>query len=73
MRNSLSNAFGLGLVAGIIGFAVYFFAFGQTFEGHVISLDLESPGPSPKETLLLISLLLIFSCPGGMAVIAKSD
>jgi hypothetical protein len=151
VRNILSNFLALGLVAGIIGFAVYFFAFGQTFEGeieistktgepgviglvtfqsrfqnrrflthsmfldlahdapmtyrgdsidaqeaierfsntkmearvgyreekpgwgYIVSLDLEPTGSSPKEVLLISSLLLIFGCTAGLAVIARSD
>ena len=151
MRNILANILGLGLFAGIIGLVVYFFVFGQTFEGeieitaknnepgvigqvtfqsrfknrrflthsiyldltpdtpttyqgdvidiheaierfvdtkmearvgyreeksgwgYVVSLDLEPPGSSPKEVLLAISLILIFGCTVGMAVIARSD
>ncbi len=151
MRSVLTSVLALGLVAGIVGFAVYFFAFGQTFEGeielsagnieagyigmvtfqsrfknrrflthsvfldiahdtpttyrgdplgaqdaierfsnskiearvryreeksgwgYVVSLDLEPPGSSPKEILLVLSLLLIFGCTAGMAVIARSD
>ena len=151
MRNILSSILALGLLAGIIGFAVHFFAFGQTFEGeieisaedgktdviglvtfqsrfknrrflthsvfldladdtpatyrgekidakivierfantrmearvgyreqkpgwgYVVSLDLEPAGSSPKEVLLIFSLLLIFGCTAGMAVIARSD
>jgi len=141
----------LGMVAGIIGFAIYYFAFGQTFDGeveisagnddpayiglvtfqsrfknrrflthsvyldlaydisttyqgekidardaverfdntklearvgyreeksgwgYVVSLDLEPPGTSPKEILLITSIMLIFGCTGGMAVIAQSE
>ena len=151
MRDILTNFLALGLVAGMLGFGVYFFAFGQTYEGevglssanvqaphigrvkfqsrftnrrflthsmfldlahdtpttyrgesmdaqdavqlfsgakidarvryreeksgwgYVVSLDLEPPGTSPKEVLLVISLLLIFGCTAGMAVIAQSD
>lgn len=151
MRKMLTNLLALGLVAGIIGFAVYFFAFGQTFEGqveisaknggtadiglvtfqsrfknrrflthsmfldlaqdtpttyrgdildaqdaiqrfannkvearvgyreekpgwgYVVSLDLEPPGSSPKEKLLISSLMLVFACTIGMAVIARHD
>ena len=151
MRKKLSNLLGWGLLAGMIGFAVYFFGFGQTFEGrvrisaendepgmvglvtfqsrfknrrflthavyldlkpdtpvtyrgealeageaaqrfdgaelearlgyreeksgwgYVVSLDLEPPGSSPKEILLVVSLLLIFGSTIGMAVIAKMD
>ena len=39
--------------------------------GRVVSLDLKPEGSSPKETLLILSLLLIFGCTGGMAVVAK--
>lgn len=151
MRDILTNILALGLVAGMLGFGVYFFAFGQTYEGeialssenlqapsvgrvtfqsrftnrrflthsmfldlahdtpttyrgesinaqdavqrfssakvdarvryreeksgwgYVVSLDLEPPGTSPKEVLLIFSLLLIFGCTAGMAVIAQSD
>jgi hypothetical protein len=151
VRDILSNGFALGLFAGIIGLAVYFFAFGQTFEGeielsaendetgviglvifqsrfknrrflthtmtldiaydtpttyrgevldageaierfantqmearvgyreeksgwgYVVSLDLEPPGSSPKEVLLITSLIFIFGCTAGMAVINRSD
>ena len=151
MRSRLASILGLGLVLGLIGFAIYFFAFGQTFEGEieimadhsetgaigtvtfqsrfrnrrflthsmyldltpntlttyqgavidtqkaverfsgikmearvgyreeksgwgkVVSLDLEPPGSSPKEKLLIISLILIFGCTVGMAVIARSE
>ena len=151
MRNILTNILALGLVAGIIGFAAYFFAFGQAFEGeieisaendetayiglvtfqsrftnrrflthsmfldlahntpttyrgeiidaqdaierfantkiearvgyreekpgwgYVVSLDIELPGSSPKEVLLISSLILVFGCTIGMAVIARSD
>jgi hypothetical protein len=41
--------------------------------GYVVSLDLEPSGTSAKEVLLIISLLLIFGCTAGMAVIAQSD
>jgi hypothetical protein len=41
--------------------------------GNVVSLDLDPPGASPKEGLLITSLLLIFGCTAGMAVIANSD
>ena len=41
--------------------------------GYVVSLDIEPPGSSPKEVLLITSLLLVFGCTAGMAVIAKSD
>ena len=45
VRNFLSNVLSLGMVAGIIGFAVYFFGFGQTFEGEVcISAENDEPG-----------------------------
>ena len=151
MRDILTNILALGLVVGMIGFGVYFFAFGQTYEGeiglssenvqapnigrvtfqsrftnrrflthsmfldlaqdtpttykgasmdaqdavdrfsgakmdarvryrevksgwgYVVSLALEPSGTSPKEALLIISLLLIFGCTAGMAVIAQSD
>ena len=151
MRNILPNILALGLTAGLIGLGVYFFAFGQTFEGEirlsaenvqapqigrvtfqsrftnrrflthsmnldlahdtpttyrgaridaleaverfsgtrieasvryreeksgwgdVVSLDLEPTGSSPKEMLLMTSLVLIFGCTAGMAVIANSD
>ena len=151
MRNRLANILGLGLAVGIIGLAVYFLAFGQTFEGeikisaknnetgvigqvafqsrlrnrrflthsmyldlapdtpttyrgdaidiqeaierfadtkmearvgyreeksgwgYVFSLDLEPPGSSPKEKLLLFSLILIFGCTVSMAVIARAE
>jgi hypothetical protein len=151
VRSILTNILALGLVAGIIGFVVYFFAFGQTFEGEieisaednethhiglvtfqsrfknrrflthsmfldlahdtpttyrgeridaqdaierfanmkiearvgyreekpgwgdVVSLDLEPPGSSPKEILLITSLILVFGCTIGMAVIAHSE
>jgi hypothetical protein len=39
--------------------------------GCVVSLDLEPPGSSPKEVLLISSLLLIFGCTASMAVIAR--
>jgi hypothetical protein len=149
MRDTLSSILGLGLLAGLVGFAIYFFGFGQTFEGEVnisdtvdepgavgmvtfqsrfrnrrflthsvfldlyadtpttlhgetitaqeavnlfneskvdaqlgyredkggwgrvVSLDLEPPSSSPKEILLIASLLLIFGCTAGMAFIAK--
>jgi hypothetical protein len=32
---ALSSLLALGLAAGLVGFAVYFFGFGQTFEGDV--------------------------------------
>ena len=151
MGKVLSSILALGLVAGMVGFAVYFFGFGQTFEGkiriseqidepgiigwvtfqsrfrnrrflthsmyldlhpgtpttyqgdtiqaqeaverfaeseiearvgyreeksgwgQVVSLDLEPSGSSPKEILLTGSLLLIFGCTAGMAVIVKMD
>jgi hypothetical protein len=151
LRDLLTNILGLGLTAGLIGFGVYFFAFGQTYEGeirlssenvqapnigrvtfqsrftnrrflthsmvldldrgtpttyrgksmdaqeaveqfsdakveariryreeksgwgYVVSLDLEPAGTSPKEVLLIVSLILIFGCTAGMAVIAQSD
>jgi hypothetical protein len=151
LRLNFTNILALGLVAGLIGFGIYFFAFGQTFEGeielspakdevpyiglvtfqsrfknrrflthsvyldlaqdtpttyrgeslgaqeaidhfssakidarvgyreekpgwgYVVSLDLEPPGSSPKETLLISSLLLIFGCTIGMAVISRSE
>jgi hypothetical protein len=151
VRNVLSSVLALGLLAGLVGFGIYFFSFGQTYEGeirlsaqndepeaigmvtfqsrfrnrrflthsmfldlypetpttfqgeailteeavklfadadidarvgyreeksgwgYVVSLDLEPPGASPKETLLVISLLLIFGCTAGMAVVAKID
>ena len=150
MKKALTSGFGLGLLAGLTGFAFYFFAFGQTYEGmvrisavddptivgkvtfqsrfknrrflshtvnldlmqdtpttydgskigtsevvegftgseiqarvgyreekagwgYVVSLDLEPTGPFPKETILVLSLLLIFGCTGGMAVLAKAD
>ena len=45
MRKKFSSILALGLVAGIIGFAVYFFAFGQTFEGQVqITAGSDEPG-----------------------------
>ena len=40
--------------------------------GRVVSLDLESDGSSPKEAHVAMSLLLIFGCTGGMAIIAKT-
>jgi hypothetical protein len=151
MRISLANVLSIGLVAGIIGLAVYFFGFGQTFVGqvnlfsvidesgaiglvsfqsrfknrrflthsvyldvladtpvtyqgdeisaqdainqfqnstiaarvgyrerkpgfgYVLTLDLEPVSSSPKENLLVISILLIFGCTAGMAVIAKGE
>ena len=151
MGKVLSGILALGLVAGLVGFAMYFFGFGQTFEGevrisekieepgviglvtfqsrfrnrrflthsvyldlnpgtsttyqgvviqaqeaverfaeaeiearvgyreeksgwgYVVSLDLEPPGSSPKEILMIASLLLIFGCTAGMAVVAKMD
>ena len=39
--------------------------------GRVVSLDLLPEGASPKETVPILSLLLIFGCTVGMAVIAK--
>jgi hypothetical protein len=41
--------------------------------GYVRTLDLEPPSSSPKEILLAISILLIFGCTAGMAVIAKLE
>jgi len=151
MNKALSNLLGLGLLAGLVGFAVYFFSFGQTFEGDiritkennqpgvvgtvyfqsrftnrrflthsvyldlladtpttyqgelitaleavekypdqmiparigyreeksgfgkVVTLDLDPPGSSPKEILLISSLVLIFGCTAGMAIIAKRE
>jgi len=151
MRGILPNLLALGLVAGLIGFGIYFFGFGQTFEGEVrisaendesgavglvtfqsrftnrrflthsvyldlhpdspvsyrgvpmdprmaaekfhgqklearvgyrekksgrgdtVSLDLDPLGTSPKEMLLISSLLLIFGCTAGMAVLANSE
>jgi hypothetical protein len=150
VRQFLTSVLALGLLAGLVGFAIYFFGFGQTFEGevrlstnpdepnsvglvtfqsrfrnrrflthsvfldlypdtptthegeqihaeeavdrfsdfpiearvgyqeeksgwgYVVSLDLEPPGSSPKELLLIGSLLLIFGCIAGMAIIAKN-
>jgi hypothetical protein len=151
LRSIISSILGLGLLVGLIGLGVYFFAFGHTFDGeiqlssktnqapniglvtfqsrfknrrflthsvyldldqdtpttyqgtemtaqdaverfsntkiearvgyreqkagwgYVVSLDLEPPGSSPKEVLLITSLLLIFGCTGGMAVIGNSE
>lgn len=151
MGKALSKVLSLGLVAWIVGFGFYFFAFGQTFEGkarlshendapdvvglvtfqsrfrnkrflthsvyldlrsdtpttykgqaisaqeaisrfsdtelearvgyretksgwgYVITLDLEPTGNSPKETLLLVSLSLIFGCTVGMAIVARFE
>ena len=151
MQKILTSSLGLGLVLGIIGFAVYFFAFGQTYDGNVrifpendqpgavglvtfqsrfrnrrflthtvtldlypdtpttyrgevittrealdrftngeiqarvgyrerkpgwgkvVTLDLEPSGSSPKETLLIASLLLIFGSTIGMAILAKME
>ena len=151
MKKLAANALGIGIVAGLISLAFYFFAFGQTFEGNitispsngnssvigivefqarfqnrrflthsvfldlapdthctyqgkeieaskvvqkfdnmqimarvgyreddpgwgrVISLDLEPQSSSPKEYLLVISVILIFVCTGGMAVLAKME
>jgi hypothetical protein len=41
--------------------------------GYVVSLDMEPPGSSPKEILLVTSFVLIFGCTAGMAVIAKNE
>jgi hypothetical protein len=151
LRDLLVKLSGLCLVTRIIGFAIYFFGFGQTFEGesrisaendepgkiglvtfhsrfmnrrflthsmcldllpdtpttyqgevidareavkkfadteinarpgyrekrsgwgYVISLDLEPPGTSPKEILLIVSLILIVGSTASMALIARSD
>jgi hypothetical protein len=40
---------------------------------RVVSLDLEPPGSSPKETPLIVSLLLTFGFTTTMAVISKAD
>jgi hypothetical protein len=40
--------------------------------GDVVSLDLEPPDSSPKEILLISSLLLIFGCTASLAVVAKT-
>jgi hypothetical protein len=41
----LSTILGLGLLAGLVGFAVYFFGFGQTFKGEArISEKPDEPG-----------------------------
>jgi hypothetical protein len=151
MRRILPNLLALGLVAGLIGLGIYFFGFGQTYEGEIrisaennepgsvglitfqsrftnrrflthsvylnlfpdtpvtyrgvpldpwlaaeqfdgqkldarvgyreeksgrgetVSLDLAPPGTSPKEVLLISSLLLIFGCTAGMAILANSE
>ncbi len=151
MRSILPNLLALGLVAGLIGLGIYFFGFGQTFQGEVrisaehdeqgavglvtfqsrftnrrflthavyldlfpdtpvtyrgvpldprlavkqfagqklnarvgyredqsgrgdtLSVDLDPPGSSPKEVLLISSLLLIFGCTAGMAILAHRE
>lgn len=151
MRSILPNLLALGLVAGLIGMGIYFFGFGQTYQGEIrisaehdepgavglvtfqsrftnrrflthsvyldlfpdtpvtyrgvpldpqlavkqfhgqklnarvgyredksgrgepVSLDLDPPGTSPKEVLLISSLLLIFGCTAGMAILANSE
>ena len=45
-----ASALGLGLVAGLAGLAIYFFAFGQTFEGP-ISISASSGDPDVVATV----------------------
>lgn len=151
MQDTFSKLLGYSLLLGLIGFAVYIFAFGQTFEGEiglqpkqdgpdviglvtfqsrfknrrflthsvfldlesgtpttyrgeritagdavrrfseseiearvgyredqsgwgkVVSLDLEPPGTSPKEFLLISALVLIFGSSIGLAVISSQE
>jgi hypothetical protein len=41
--------------------------------GSVVSLDLDPLNTSVKEVLMVVSLLLIFGCTAGMAVLAKTS